>query len=60
MKNAQQPHMVEHPCRICGRPTKALKNGVIELHPICPADRDRLDAEFKAADAQRRRQENRR
>lgn len=34
-RNAVPPHLVERPCRKCKRPTKALKNGQMQLHPTC-------------------------
>jgi len=39
--NAVQPHLVEKPCRKCKVKTKALKNGQMQLSPIC----DRCHAE---------------
>lgn len=35
IRNFTPPHLVEKPCRKCRRATKALKNGQMQLSPIC-------------------------
>jgi len=56
MHNMKQSHMVEKPCRICKAPTKALKNGQIQLHPVCKRCSDVMAEQFVKASAQRRMQ----
>jgi hypothetical protein len=48
-RNAKLSHMVTKPCRICKRDTKALVNGVMQLHPVCDACSNELAKQFNAA-----------
>jgi hypothetical protein len=58
MHNMKQSHMVEKPCRICKVSTKALKNGQIQLHPVCPRCSKVMAEQFDKATAQRRMMRN--
>jgi len=49
-------HLIEKPCRVCGARIRALENGRVNNHPICSADRLRLEREFKIACRQRAKQ----
>ena len=59
VRNAVPSHLRKAPCRMCKAPTSALVNGQIQSHPVCPACKRELDAQFKRAMLQRNRQEAR-
>lgn len=51
-RRATQPHLIKRPCRKCRQDTAALKNGVVQDHPLCPT----CEAEFNKAFTAARRQ----
>lgn len=53
MHNSQLPHLRTRPCRMCRKATKALVNGELQAHPVCPKCRVELDRQFRIASLKR-------